>query len=463
MTGRQRNIDVVTWAGQASEDVAATYECHGGYPEGSNPFGREEWKYYEFIRGEPKKCQTHGKLKDGTGYARGISMWQPPCFPKTMVDNRNELTLKCKILADHDPPPTEFTVLRDRIYTTLIVGRETEFVHYLLTPSGQLTESAVNDARGNLVTTDGSFEAGGGTHNIAVIDFDDCERAVGPLDACQCSLKEFVNDPSNAESDRCDAMVLYAWIGSLEATVDELVSLSPWGSEFILKGMRKYGRDPTADFNYLMDFEDAVASLAYQLERYRSEQQKCMESRPRIMSDQARDIGRKTLVVVKTLAKTVNRCSDWLVVKWDCVYDGALVDCYKTQVEILLRDGGVSFTTSRVMQGSIVLAFRIDGISAETFDDVVKELENRCPDACGVGIADAGGTDIFQDETDEYTVNFGKWVNLLAREDAPVIIKDTVAPSPLLCAVYCQSLSKRGECCKNKTKDPSRRCWRHRG
>lgn len=285
MNGRQRNVDVVPWAGETSLTyssesgaVVTTYECHRSYVEGSNPFCREEWKYYEFVRGEPKKCQTHGKLKDGTGFARGISMWQPHWFPKTMLDTRNELTIKCKILANRDPLPTEFTVLLDRIFTATIDGRETMFTHYLLAPSGQQTESAINDARGNLVTTDCSFEAGGESHDdIAVIDFDDCERAVGPLYACQCSLKEFVNDFSNAESDRCDAMVLYAWLGSLEATVDELVSLSPWGSEFILKAMAKYGRGPTVDSNYIMNFEDAMSSLTYQLKRYYTEQQECRE------------------------------------------------------------------------------------------------------------------------------------------------------------------------------------------
>ena len=102
------------------------------------------------------------------------------------------------------------------------------------------------------------------------INFDDYEQAVGPLYACQCALKESVNDLTNSASHRRDALVIYDCLGSLEATVDELIELSPWASEFLLKEMKKYGEGLSTDSNYLLNFEDAIKSLTYQLEQYYS-------------------------------------------------------------------------------------------------------------------------------------------------------------------------------------------------
>jgi hypothetical protein len=31
--------------------------------------------------------------------------------------------------------------------------------------------------------------------------------------AIQCDFKELIQDPMNSVSDRCDALVLYAWLG----------------------------------------------------------------------------------------------------------------------------------------------------------------------------------------------------------------------------------------------------------
>ncbi|RYE37565.1 MAG: hypothetical protein EOP48_28520 [Sphingobacteriales bacterium] len=293
------------------------------------------------------------------------------------------------------------------------------------------------------------------------IDFDDCERAVGPMYAGQRALKGLANDPSNSASDRCDALVLYAWLGSLEATIDELVDLSPWASEFILEGMKKYGQGQSTDSNYLLNFGDAVESLKYQLERYYSEQQVAVVRRPRTISYEHRNIGRKALTYVKTLAKSVKNCLDSLVVKFERSYNEILAESYKTQLEEMLRRFNVPFSTSRKERGSIILIFRIEPISSATFNELVGDVEQNCPDACGIGVANAGGEDILREDTDEYDVNFGKWVSLHSRV-APVIVKDTVSQTPLAQAVYCQSLTKRGLCCKNKTKDPSRCCWRHR-
>jgi hypothetical protein len=279
MAGKQRPIEVTTEIGDAislafkseTGSIATTYEGHRSYLEGTNPFGAEEWKYYEFVKGQPMRCQTHGKSKDGSGFGKGISMWKPHCVPKTLLENRpNGLKVKCKKLKDAGGLPVKFNVLSDKTYDASIGGSSVEFTRYLLTPSGQFDEGAINTARNNLNTDDCAFEAGGEPHDLDVIDFDDCERAVGPMYAGQCALKDLVNDPNNSVSDCCDAFVLYAWLGSLEATIDELVDLSPWAGEFILEGMEKYGPGPPTDSNFLLNFGNAVDSLKYQLKRYYS-------------------------------------------------------------------------------------------------------------------------------------------------------------------------------------------------
>eukprot|EP00981_Chlorochromonas_danica_P011977 scaffold4358_cov177-Ochromonas_danica.AAC.31 len=273
MAGRQQDIEAARGASSLalkseSGSIATIYECHRSYLEGSDPFGGEEWQYYEFVKDKPKLCQTDGKLKD---FGRGISMWEPHCFPKILLDKRNDLKAKCKKLKNTDGLPAQFNVLFDRTYDASIGGIEVVFTHYLLTPSGQFEDSIINTARDNLNTNDCTFEAAGGEqlHDLG-IDFDDCERAVGSMNACQRALKDLVNDLNNPASDRCDALVLYAWLGCLEATVDELVGLSPWASEFILEGMKKYGQGPFTDSNILLNFIDAKESLKYQLERFYS-------------------------------------------------------------------------------------------------------------------------------------------------------------------------------------------------
>lgn len=275
MAGLQRDIEVTT-AEDASlalnsepGSIVATYECQTSYLEGSDPLGEEEWKYYEFVKGQTKLCQTHGKIKDGSCFGTGISVWESQRFRQTLLSKRIGLKVKCKI--EVDGFPTEFNVLLDRTYDASIGGSKIVFVHYLLTPSEQVEENVINGARFNLNSVDCLVEVDAGPHDLDAIDFDDCEQAVGPMYAGQRALKDLANDPSNLASECCDALVLYAWLGSLEATIDELVDLSPWAGEFILEGMKKYGKGSSTDSNYLLNFGDAVDSLKYQLERYYSE------------------------------------------------------------------------------------------------------------------------------------------------------------------------------------------------
>lgn len=266
---RKQDIDVVKHIGGASLSelgtTASIYKCHRCYQEGSDPFSGEEWKYYEWKNGEPKRCQTYGKNKDGSGYCRGFSMWDPHCFPKSLLDKRNGLKVKCKLLSDADNLPVEFKVLSDRTFDAVVGGNNINFTHYLLTPSRQCEEDDINTACGNLITHDCDIEACVEPTDLSFIDFDDCERAVGAMYAGQCALKNLVDDPENSVSERCDALVLYAWLGSLEASIDELVDLSPWASGFILQCLKKYGPD-LSDSNLILSFGDALGSLQYQLQ-----------------------------------------------------------------------------------------------------------------------------------------------------------------------------------------------------
>lgn len=185
-------------------------------------------------------------------------------------------------------------------------------------------------------------------------------------------------------------------------------------------------------------------------------------SRPRTVSAELRLVGRRGLAIIKRLAKSAKNCLDCLVVKFDCCFQESLADTYKTHLEAFLKGSNVVFRRGEKWRGSIILTFKIESISSATFNKLVDEVEHNLPDACGIGLATDGAEDILQEATDEYEVTFEKWVNLHSRI-APVIIKDSVAEPLLAQAVYCQSLTKRRMCCRNKTKDPSMRCWRHRG
>ena len=78
----------------------------------------------------------------------------------------------------------------------------------------------------------------------------------------------------------------------------------------------------------------------------------------------------------------------------------------------------------------------------------------------GIGLACGGDEDVFIDVTDQCDVTFRKWMTLHSRPQA-VVFKDSNSPLPQ--AKFCNSLTEPGLCCKNKTKDPSKRYWRHRG
>jgi hypothetical protein len=217
MSGRQRSIDAVTATGDVSlnfstesGNIATSYECHRSYFESTDPFAERPWKYYEHVKGNPKLCSAMGKLKDNSGVCRGISMWEPHCFPKALIDCRQNRRVKCKKLLSTNNLSQPLVVVEDRRYSATIAGNNVDFTHFLLTPGTPASENTVDDAFRTIVTEDCQFKAG--SHpKVLDIDFDDCDSAVGPMFAGQCSLKQVVNDDANTIGDRCDAMILFAW------------------------------------------------------------------------------------------------------------------------------------------------------------------------------------------------------------------------------------------------------------
>ena len=94
------------------------------------------------------------------------------------------------------------------------------------------------------------------------------------------------------------------------------------------------------------------------------------------------------------------------------------------------------------------------------FNNLVDKVQESYPDVSGIGLACGGDEDVFIDVTDQCDVTFRKWMTLHSRPQA-VVFKNLNSPLPQV--VFCNSLTEPGLCCKNKTKDPSKRCWRHRG
>jgi len=100
---------------------------------------------------------------------------------------------------------------------------------------------------------------------IFTINYDDCKKAVGPMFVGQSALKCFANDKKKSISERCNAMILYDWIGHIDATINELITQSPSACDFILKCLREYQNDLPKNSNFVMNFGYAVESLEYQL------------------------------------------------------------------------------------------------------------------------------------------------------------------------------------------------------
>jgi hypothetical protein len=101
--------------------------------------------------------------------------------------------------------------------------------------------------------------------NLGDIAFENYEKAGGPMYVAQLALKCFAEDANNTSGDCYNAFRVFVWIGSLEASIDELVRISPWASKFILSALWKYETKLPFESNIILNFGDAVNSLQYQL------------------------------------------------------------------------------------------------------------------------------------------------------------------------------------------------------
>lgn len=95
-------------------------------------------------------------------------------------------------------------------------------------------------------------------------DLNKYEKGVGPIFACQLSIKLFIEDTTNNFTQRKHAETIYEWLGLFEGSIDELCKVSYPKSVFILKALEKY-KINTRDSNLLLNYSDAISSLKYQI------------------------------------------------------------------------------------------------------------------------------------------------------------------------------------------------------
>ena len=96
-------------------------------------------------------------------------------------------------------------------------------------------------------------------------DLNKYEKGVGPIYACQLSIKLFIEDITNDFTQRKYAETIYEWLGLFEGSIDELCEVSFDKSVFILKVLEKYEIN-TRNSNLLLNYGDAVGSLKYSID-----------------------------------------------------------------------------------------------------------------------------------------------------------------------------------------------------
>lgn len=101
--------------------------------------------------------------------------------------------------------------------------------------------------------------------NTMSFDLNKYEKGVGPIFACQLSIKLFIEDVTNDFTQRKYAETIYEWLGLLECSIDELCEVSYNKSVFILKALEKYEIN-TRDSNLLLNYNNAICSLKYQID-----------------------------------------------------------------------------------------------------------------------------------------------------------------------------------------------------
>jgi hypothetical protein len=96
-------------------------------------------------------------------------------------------------------------------------------------------------------------------------DLNKYEKGVGPIFACQLSIKLFIEDMSNDIVQCKYAETIYEWLGQIEYSIDELCEVSYDKSVFILEVLKKYNLNQFNDSNIVLNYGDAIDSLKYQV------------------------------------------------------------------------------------------------------------------------------------------------------------------------------------------------------
>lgn len=151
-----------------------------------------------------------------------------------------------------------------------------------------------------------------------------------------------------------------------------------------------------------------------------------------------------------------------VVVKFSITYSLPIAEKLRSEVQTIVESCGMTVISGDKKAGSILLTFHVGPLPSDfkhIYYDLVDCIQSKYEDAVGVGYTTDGAKDTLDEERDEYTLNFDMWTALHS-EPTPVIMKDS--DHPMEVAVFCTGITWKKECCRNKTKDPSKRCWRHR-
>lgn len=270
----QTNLNVMNSNNQNTESHRSYYEQEEAYPTDKDNTDCQ-WKYYQVLapKGTPavdiiKKCYKHGRNKnDPEDYVRGISMWDIHCIPKVIVDNKKPNSLiKCRklIINGNNHLPTKFE------YTVDINGITHTFIHRLLTPSDSYTCTELVDAVTNIKSEDCIL--GGAIDSDFDTPFNDFPDencgfivAVGQEYAIQHCLYSLVSDNKAELSQRIDAYILCAWIGTFDSNIEMIVNYSKWAANFILNCFTKYPSIKGMSSSLLVNYDDAESTLNYLL------------------------------------------------------------------------------------------------------------------------------------------------------------------------------------------------------
>jgi len=98
-----------------------------------------------------------------------------------------------------------------------------------------------------------------------IFDENKYEKGIGPIFACQLSVKFFIEDITNDLTLRKYAETIYEWLGLFEGSIDELCKYYYIRSVFVLKALEKY-KINSIDSNLLLNYDYAIGSLKYQME-----------------------------------------------------------------------------------------------------------------------------------------------------------------------------------------------------